>query len=100
MPKMDELTHINEIINKKTKTFVHCRSGIHNTNIICGASSILRGKKTLNEAIENIIQSNFFHTRKKTANKNNKHDTRIRKLNKLITRLSQFVEMFQQQTKV
>ena len=96
MPEKEELINLNKIINKNSKTFVHCRSGIHSTNIVCGASSILRGKKTLNETIETIIQSNFFYTKPKLKPAPQKGDVRLRKLNRLATRLSQFAEMFQQ----
>ena len=95
MPEKEELINLNKIINKNSKTFVHCRSGIHSTNIVCGASSILRGEKTLGETLENIIQSNFFYTKPKLKPATQKGDVRLRKLNRLATRLSQFAEMFQ-----
>lgn len=99
MPEKEELINLNKIINKNSKTFVHCRSGIHSTNIVCGASSILRGEKTLDEILENIIQSNYFYTKPNIKKTNNKINLRQKKLNRLAQRLNEFAEMFNTQIK-
>ena len=94
MPTLEKLKTINNLIEKKNKSFVHCRSGIHSTNIVCGASSILRQKKTLKETLETIIQSNFFYTNPQINRNKEKLMIRQKKLESLALRLSQCSKMF------
>ena len=94
MPPLSKFEIINKIIETKNKSFVHCRSGIHSTNIVCAASTVLRKKKTLSQALETIFQSNFFYTNPKLNRNKNKTNIRIKKLERLSQRLSQFAEMF------
>ncbi|MBQ2870804.1 hypothetical protein IJE86_03770 [bacterium] len=95
LPTRKEFEGLNNIIENTKKTFVHCRSGIHCTNLVCGASSILRGKKTVDRTVEDISQTGFFLTRKPVTNT----EKRQRKLNRLASRLQEFTEMFENHQK-
>ena len=92
LPDKDTFEYVKKTVDKcPQKTFIHCNSGLHRTNLFCEALQILNGEKTVKEAIDSLINNGFFKLR--NIEKREPEIVKIQ-LETLHKRLNDFKEMF------